>query len=206
MAGSKKSKYYAYRLPNGKSGVLDTWAECEKLVSGVNGARYRSFEDPRDAEAWLSAGAQYESNERVSVKLVAGIYFDAGTGRGAGVEASVTDEKGKDLLSLVLPKKDLNRFGKHPVKVPGATNNYGELLALRFAIEIAEQMRIKQIFGDSKLVVDFWSKWRIKRNDLPKKTVELASEVSAMRDAFEKNGGRIERISGDHNPADLGFH
>jgi len=27
-----------------------------------------------------------------------------------------------------------------------------------------------------------------------------------LREAFEADGGVVGRISGDHNPADLGFH
>jgi len=30
--------------------------------------------------------------------------------------------------------------------------------------------------------------------------------VSRAREAFEKAGGTVECISGDFNPADLGFH
>jgi len=45
-----------------------------------------------------------------------------------------------------------------------------------------------------------------KRKELPEETVRLAQEVATMRDIFERNGGAIERVSGAHNPADLGFH
>ena len=96
--------------------------------------------------------------------------------------------------------------GKHAVLEKNATNNYGELLALKYALEIAEKLNIKKIFGDSKLVIEYWSQWKMKRKELPHATVELAGEVAAMREAFEKNGGHIVRISGDDNPADLGFH
>jgi ribonuclease HI len=202
----KKKKYYAYRLPNGKTGILDDWKDCEKLVSGVNGARYMSFGHPRDAEAWLKAGAAYEAKSRSYAKLEKGIYFDAGTGRGDGVEVSVTDEAGRDLLGNILKKSEINKFGKHLVLERDATNNYGELLALKYALMIAEKLKVKKIFGDSKLVIEYWSQWRMKRSELPLVTVELARSVAAMREGFEKNGGRVERISGDVNPADLGFH
>ena len=65
-----------------------------------------------------------------------------------------------------------------------ATNNYGELLALKFALAIAQKMRVKQLFGDSKLVIEFWSQWRIKRKDLPDETVQLADEVSGAARGF----------------------
>jgi ribonuclease HI len=215
---AKKKKYYAYFVPSfggravggasaPKSGIADDWSSCEKLVSGKFGARYRGFESRRDAEAWLADGAHYESKlAKPRPKLEAGIYFDAGTGRGDGVEVSVTDEQGKNLLHKAISRDALNKFGKHLVGDAAATNNYGELLALHYALEIAEKERVKKIFGDSKLVIDYWSRWHIKRKELPAETVALADDVSRAREVFEKDGGMVGRISGDYNPADLGFH
>ncbi len=206
-----KKKYYAYLLRNGESGVLDNWKDCEKKVSGVYGARYKGFETKNDAEAWLAAGAKYESRSKKheagsgKVKLEPGIYFDAGTGRGKGVEISVTDEKGKSLLDVVLSKKDINKFGKHLVG-KSATNNYGELLACLYAMQAAMKKGYKKVFGDSKLVIDYWSKGFIKKDKVAEETVELAEVVAGLRQEFEEGGGVIDRISGDHNPADLGFH
>lgn len=200
----KKPKYYAYFVHDGVQGVTDSWSECEKMVKGKPGARFKAFDDERDAEAWLANGAMYESGP--NIKLVPGIYFDAGTGRGKGVEISVTDEKGKNLLHKALDKKELNRFGKHLLDDPSTTNNYGELLALRYALQIAKKSRVKHVFGDSKLVIDYWSKWRMKRKELPEETVELAHEVAGLREEFERKGGSVARIPGGYNPADLGFH
>ena len=92
-----KNKFYAY-LVNGKSGVTDNWPDCQKLVSGKLGAKFKGFVKKEEAELWLSLGAKYEI-KRLSVKD--GIYFDAGTGAGNGVEISVTDKNGKSLLSKV---------------------------------------------------------------------------------------------------------
>ena len=205
MSPRAKIKFYAYFVPGRNiSGVTPDWKKCESMVKGVTGARFKAFEAKSEAEQWLAHGARYEPKK--AVVLPPGIYFDAGTGRGDGVEISVTDENGTDLLHLVLPKKAINRHGKHLVCEGLATNNYGELLALKYALEIADKTRGKQIFGDSKLVIEFWSQWRIKRKELSGETVALADEVSALRESFEAAGGIVDRISGDYNPADLGFH
>ncbi|HUZ93226.1 MAG TPA: viroplasmin family protein [Candidatus Paceibacterota bacterium] len=204
-----KKNFYAYLVPRGPRGIASSWAECEKLVKGKADARYRGFAAKSEAEEWLRKGAVYEAKparERRSVAPEPGVYFDSGTGRGKGVEISVTDEKGIDLLRKVIPRKEVNRFGKQFVKGAAATNNYGELLALRRALEIAKKTGMKKIFGDSRLVIDYWSKWRMKRKELPEATVTLAREVSAMREEFEEGGGDILRIPGGRNPADLGFH
>lgn len=205
----KKKKYYAYFVPGLKPvrGVTDSWAVCEKFASGKTGARFKAFENKASAEAWLSGGAMYETRaERPRPKLGHGVYFDAGTGRGAGVEVSVTDEKGRNLLHKAIAPGELNKFGKHLLGDAAATNNYGELLALKYALQVARKEKIKNVFGDSKLVIEFWSQWRIKRKALPKETVALANEVSKLREAFEAAGGSVERVAGDYNPADLGFH
>jgi len=200
-----KNNYYAYKLPTGKSGIVADWKSCEKLVSGIRGARYRGFPMRSDADVWLATGAAYEPKAKPVMRHELGVYFDAGTGRGKGVEVSVTDAHGKSLLHKTLTAKNINRFGKHHLG-DEVTNNYGELLGLKHALMIAKKMRVKKIFGDSKLVIEYWSQWRIKRKDLPEETVELADEVAELREAFEASGGEVIRIGGGENPADLGFH
>ncbi len=206
-----KKKYYAYLLRNGEAAIVSNWRDCEKKVSGVYGARYKGFESKLGAEEWLAGGAKYQvksKNEKGKGErgeLQVGIYFDAGTGRGRGVEISVTDEKGEDLLHTVLSKKEINKFGKHLVGKK-ATNNYGELLACLYAMQAAMKSGVRKVFGDSKLVIDYWSKGFIKRDKVAEETVELAEVVAGLREEFEEGGGRVIHISGDHNPADLGFH
>ena len=57
------------------------------------------------------------------------------------------------------------------------------------------------MYGDSKLVIYYWSKGQY--NNLPKDTVKLIEKVTENRKNF---GGNIRYINGDFNPADLGFH
>lgn len=194
-----KKKYYAYVVGK-KSGITDNWPECQKIVSGAS-AKYKGFESLEAAEAWLKMGADY------SVKNVAvqdGIYFDSGTGAGEGVEINVTDKTGKSLLHKVLHEKKLNAKGHHWAD-EGTTNNFGELLACKYALQIALKDGVKKVFGDSKLVVEYWSKGHIKY-EVGEDTVNLAQEVKLLRKEFESAGGHIYLISGGANPADLGFH
>lgn len=207
----KTKKYYAYRLASGAQGVCDDWKDCEGLVTGKN-ARYRGFTSHSEAEEWLNAGAMYEikasgagKSMKPKVPILPGIYFDAGTGRGNGVEISVTDEKGENLLHKAMSKSKINKHGKHLLG-KDFTNNYGELMACEKALNIAIKKGINRIFGDSKLVIDYWSKGIIKRKEMPVATVKLADKVAKLRKGFEQLGGEVGRISGDDNPADLGFH
>jgi|WetSurMetagenome_2_1015567.scaffolds.fasta_scaffold271457_2 ribonuclease H-related protein len=193
-----KKKYYAYSI-NGNEGITDSWPQCQKFVSGIVGAKYKGFESKSEAERWLEAGASYSLKHIAGEK---GIYFDAGTGSGNGTEINVSDESGSPLLEKVIDKKTLNKKGHYSTE---GTNNYGELLACKYALEIALKEDIKKIFGDSKLILDYWSKGFIKK-EMPEETISLSNEVKKLRYRFEKEGGRIEHISGGSNPADLGFH
>ncbi len=196
-----KKKYYAYQVGEEK-GIADNWDECQKIVAGAPGAKYKSFESEDEARRWLDAGADY------AVRHIArepGIYFDAGTGGGNGVEINVTDSRGHGLLHRVLPENELSARGHHLLE-GGRTNNYGELLACKYALMIALQDAAQKIFGDSKLIIDYWSKGYIKNDNNDSETIALVREVGKLRRQFEDRGGRIIRISGGANPADLGFH
>jgi len=211
-------KYYAYFVPRtNKKGVTDSWQECEKIIKGEQGAKFKGFKTKAEAEEWLEQGADYGAKIQKSW-LAAGIYFDAGTGRGAGVEISVTDERGSDLLNKILPEPEINRYGKHLVR-GNVTNNFGELLACKYALKIALKHDVKKVFGDSKLVIDYWSKGIAKgmatptipslpsaRKSLPDETIGLVRIVTKLRKKFEHAGGIIQHVSGEDNPADLGFH
>ncbi|MDO8429839.1 MAG: ribonuclease H family protein [bacterium] len=201
-------KFYAYFLLKGEYGICVNWADCEKKVKGVKGARFQSFNSEEEAEKWLREGAKYESkvkSQRSKVNLLPGIYFDAGTGRGQGVEINVTDKSGSSLLHKVMPMAKINKFKVHRLSKE-FTNNYGELLACYYALRLALKIKVKKVFGDSRLVVNFWSKGIMRKNTLPKDTISLVKKVSLLRKKYEFSGGEITHISGDDNPADLGFH
>lgn len=198
----KSKKYYAYFVPNSDMrGVTSDWSECESYVKGKPDARYKSFKTEEEAHEWLASGAEYRTKKAMSP----GIYFDAGTGRGDGVEVSVTDERGDNLLHEIVSHDEINRHGKQLLDAT-ATNNYGELLACRYALLLALDKKILHIFGDSKLVIDYWSKRIAKRNELPAETVRLIDATAKLRKQFERIGGEILRVDGADNPADLGFH
>ena len=202
--------FYAYYFDSTNQGITASWNECASLVKGSS-ARYKGFKTELEAKKWLDSGAVYEVKEKSQTKpreitiLEEGIYFDAGTGRGNGVEVKVTDKKGVSLLHNHLERKGITYFDTFLIPNKQATNNFGELLGVYFALEISKKLNIKKIFGDSKLVIDYWSKGVIK-DTVAEETKELAKMVTSLRKEFELNGGTIERVSGDINPADLGFH
>ena len=213
-----KQKYYAYFFDEKNNGIVDNWGECEKIVHGTK-ARYKSFIDKSVAQEWLDSGASYERNiglnAPINATLEKGIYFDAGTGRGIGVEVRITNENKENILDKISPSalkkllKDTtwikNEFGNIQVE-PGKTNNFGELIGFYFALNCAKILKQNVISGDSHLVIDYWSLGRFHESNLESDTINYINKVILLRKEFEKNKGVVKHISGDINPADLGFH
>lgn len=213
-----KQKYYAYFFDEKNNGIVATWAECEKIVHGTK-ARYKSFIDRTVAQDWLDSGANYEKkihlNTSVNMILEKGIYFDSGTGRGIGVEVRVTDENKENILDKISPNslqellKDTtwikNEFGN--IQFEGKkTNNFGELVGFYLALNCAKLLKCTLILGDSRLVIDYWSLGRFHEENLELEAINYINKVILLRKEFEKNKGIVKHISGDINPADLGFH
>ncbi len=201
----KKDKFYAYYLEEDRvSDIVTTWSLCQKRIKGKR-ARYKSFKNEKEAKSWLDNGAKYEDKNEIKANLQEGIYFDAGTGRGIGVEVRVTDVKGDSILDRLLEKNKINEFGNYLCK-EGSTNNFGELLGIYIALKIAIKEKKMNVFGDSALVINYWSKGFIKKENVNEETLELSKKVKKLREIFEEQGGRIDYVSGNYNPADLGFH
>ena len=206
MAGKKKY-FYAYVLDD-ESGIFNNWDECSKKVKNTS-ARYKKFKTQTEATLWIDSGAIYDKTIKknilgVKYELEKGVYFDAGTGRGDGVEVKVTDESGRTLLDEFLDADKITKFDTYFLG-KSFTNNFGELSGLFFALNIAILMGDRFIFGDSKLVLDYWSNG-IYKKDLPLHTIDLIKKVMPLRKEFENLGGKISFVPGDLNPADLGFH
>lgn len=198
------NKLYAWYNSNLDNGIDTAWEICKNRKA----LRYKSFKTLEEAKLWLESGAKYE---KPNIELNEGVYFDSGTGRGRGVtEVRVTDKNKNSLLNyLITPKFEeflkskgwkINEFNNIELDAD-KSNNYGELLGMYLALEIAKKLGYIDIYGDSKLVIYYWSKGQY--NNLPKDTVKLIEKVTENRKSFR---GNIIYINGDYNPADLGFH
>lgn len=201
----KTDKYYGCFFLNSNSGVIvNTWSQCKELTK-KEPSRYKSFKTKKEAQHWIDNGGAYESKESIQKNLPDAIYFDAGTGRGIGTEVRVTDKFGNSILDKLVPKDKINEFGNYLTE-EGSTNNFGELLGCYIALKIAISEKILEIYGDSQLVIKYWSNGHIKKENVNEVTFELSKKVAKLKENYTKLGGEIKHISGDINPADLGFH
>jgi ribonuclease H-related protein len=211
VSSKSPRNFYAWTA-GGDEGVETSWADCEARVRGRAGARYRGFATELEAENWLAEGGRYGDRKARKALLQAdlpedAIYFDAGTGRGDGTEANVTDRAGTPLAHLEAPPDVLTPFGTIRLS-PGRTNNYGELMGCYFALRIARRLGRKKVMGDSALVLDYWSRGHLsvtRRLEDPD-VARLAVLTAKERKAFEAEGGHLSHVPGAINPADLGFH
>ncbi len=158
-----KPKFYAVRV-GVTPGIYKTWAECEPMIHGVAGAKYKSFPTFEEAEAYLKMGDStpalcsegepevasrskpprkksapseeepYPVPKGTLVAFVDGSY-DAKTKR-YGFGCVLLTDDGRELTE--------NGWGDHPEAVT-ARNVAGELRATMTAFRRAEEMGYKNL-------------------------------------------------------------
>lgn len=209
------ARYYAWLNANtGEFGIEATWSLCEAKTKGNKGMRFKSFGTEKAAQDWLDSGGEYEKKaeklkEEIKIELAelpaTTIFFDAGTGGPIkGVKVRVTDKLKNPLLQKIIKKENLTADGN--LLLPeGKTNNFGELLGLFFALELAIKNGVKTIAGDSKLVISHWSEGNFS-DKITEETKALIKDVVVLKTKFIQFGGQLVWISGAINPSDLGYH
>lgn len=210
------NKVKLYAVVNGfESKIFDNWDDCSNFVKGKSGVKYKKFASEQEAKSWIAENITTKTTftevaEKINDPSV--IYFDAGTGRGIGVEVRVTDSLGNSLINKIASNSSfidlcnrygfiVNDFGN--VQLPKSfTNNYGEALGCILAYKIANLMpEVKTILGDSELVIKYWSNGVIKVKN--ESTVKMLKFLTDLRAGSELE---LKWIPGSANMADLGFH
>ncbi|MFA6972468.1 MAG: RNase H1/viroplasmin domain-containing protein [Gallionella sp.] len=152
------------------------------------------------------------------------IYVDGGHNRQTGIEAwgCVVDAGGRDLIAphsdlftdiplrdVVLPVGPRYVFVAKFSDVTSQQNNGAELLATVGGLRLAlKYPSVKVLKGDSTVVLTWWSRClgADKRQTMDPRKVRYIDELIKLRKLFEAQGGRLEKIGGKYNLADLGRH
>lgn len=152
------------------------------------------------------------------------IYTDAGMNKLTGDEAwgCVVNENGFDLLETNLHLLEDMKLSSQKLPcgyrfiihskfndVASQQNNGGELLALVAGLRIALQNGVKEVCTDSDLLHKWWSLGKVNKKTLDKmdsKKRSFIQDLVYLRSNFEKRGGKVLKISGNENKADLGLH
>lgn len=77
-------KVYAVRSGR-KTGIFNSWAECEKQVKGYSGARYKSFSSIEEANAYLNGDKELDSTQLLFNNEDLQIYVDGSYSKNRGV-------------------------------------------------------------------------------------------------------------------------
>lgn len=224
---AKNICYVNYNIEERLATLVYSWEECLAL-NAKGKSRYKGFTKIEDAKAWIYEDCPYLPNEERRNKLkekkellptlkaqldIHGVYVDSGVGRKRGVEVNVTDVYGNSLINEY-ELKEIKNICEHEIcsifntVLLGTkkTNNYGELLALYLGVKIAMTNNLNNVYSDSNLIIEYWSKGICSKDLLPPETLTLIDKMKHLRGIFELYGGTIHKISGDINVADLGFH
>lgn len=198
------TKYYAVKKGR-KTGVFNSWRECEQQVSGFSGAKYKSFKTLADAKIWLSEGetsnfvpakkntAKNESSSLKSAPIK--LWTDGGSrnhGNKKGQHVMKNDPAAWAFCVIKDGKKYTASDGEY-----GSTNNRMEVMALVKALKFLGRQgwQNEQIVAtlDSKYVLDAITKkwisgwqrrgWRTSA-ETPVANKELWQEVSTLLPYF----------------------
>lgn len=152
------------------------------------------------------------------------IYTDAGMNKKTGDYAwgCIVDQNGDDLIithlslfqDMKIEKETLPVGERMVIKVKfddvkTQQNNGGELCALVGGLRIALTIELKIIYCDSELLVKWWSKGNVNSKTLAKmdeNKKKFINELICLTKKFNEKGGKIVKISGSKNLADLGYH
>lgn len=185
-----KGKYYVVWVGK-KTGVFTSWPECQAQVSGVQDAKFKSFEtkslaDAAFKEGWRNhwgkgketASAKIGTSLKQPVLLQAeassidydSISVDVGTrGNPGPVEFKGVDTQTGEILFYVGP-------------VPNGTNNLGEFIAIVHALSyLKEKGSNKTIYSDSRTALSWLRNKKVastlKRDASTAKIWELTDEA-----------------------------
>lgn len=157
------------------------------------------------------------------------LYVDGGCGPYSGDEAwgSVIKNSTTDVLypgmfknstlgpdmeikTVNLPRGPRNIIVAKFNDVASQQNNGAELMAMVAGLRIAVgDPSISIIYSDSQLIETYWSRGQVNaktRAKMDPRKLKFIEECADLRRKFEARGGRIIKISGSQNPADLGYH
>lgn len=187
----KMSKVYAIAKGKIDNQIVHSWQECEDLVAGVPGARYKSFKSEEEAAEWLgdvfmlkkySQTAKKESGSRRKRDCFEKIYIYS--------DGACSGNPGHGGWGAII------KYNGQPFEISGGaeetTNNQMELLgfinALKFAIQNFGKNKPIEVCLDSQYVLkgtkDWMPSWKKngwkKSDGKPVLNLELWKEIDSL--------------------------
>ena len=162
---AKKQKYYVVWQGN-QPGIYDNWAECERQIKGVTGAKYKSYESRTLAEQAFRIGPELAASvterqtkgESILVTDENGITKIRPDAKGPApvldaiaVDAACSGNPGVMEYQGVYVASLTQLFH---FKTPVGTNNIGEFLAIVHGLAYLKKNNLQQVlYSDSETAI-----------------------------------------------------
>lgn len=175
-------KFYAVRKGY-KTGVFNTWTECEKAVKGFKGAMYKSFLTLDEAKEYLGDSCSKKIDENLPFAFVDGSFNIATKVYGYG---GFLNYNGKRYV--------LQGNGKDE-EMASMRNVSGEILGSMAAMEKAIELGIEEInIYYDYMGIEMWAKGEWKRNK--KGTIAYYDYYNSIKSALKVNFVKVKGHSG----------
>ncbi|MBA2853893.1 viroplasmin family protein [Methanococcus maripaludis] len=187
------SKIYAVRKGR-KTGLFDTWAECENQVKGFSGAEFKSFTSKIDAEAYLNLKSGQKQNNIKSDEFKKDVMH-------AWVDGSFNlknNEYGAGALIIFNGiKKEIKSKG-NDTELSKMRNVAGEILASELAMEYAVSKNVKNlIIYHDYLGIEKWctGEWKTNKSG----TIDYKEKCKNYLKKLNIEFVKVKAHSGDEN-------
>ncbi len=184
MAKNKKKYYVVWQ--GKKTGIFNTWDECQKNIKGVAGAKYKSFKTLAEAKKAF-AGNYWEAidkkGEKKSVNLEQ--FGSAIDDNSISVDAACSGNPGLMEYRGVETFSGLELFKQGPYK--HGTNNIGEFLALVHAIALLQNKQDVIIYSDSRTAMAWVRNKKVKTTLKKTKETALIHEMIRRAESYLKS-------------------
>lgn len=147
MPKAKEKYYVVWR--GAEPGIYPTWAECERQVKGVQGARYKAFPTMAAAKSAFEAGPPpIVRKTQIKAQTAAMTYGPEIIQDAYAVDAACSGNPGMMEYRGVDVKSRIQLFHFGPI---WGTNNIGEFLAIVHALALQTQQGTNfPIYSDSR--------------------------------------------------------
>lgn len=207
----KPNFYVVWRGFN--TGIFESWEECKKNIDGFSGAKYKSFQEQKEAIAAFQMGYQeyYKAHPVIEKKpKVISINSEAKPMENSiCVDASCMGNPGIMEYRGVYFKTGKELFRVGPFK--NGTNNIGEFLAIVHCLALLKKNNsLLPVYSDSSIAIK-WIKMKKARSKLEMtstndKIFDLIerAETWLMENEYDNQILKWETELWGENPADFG--
>ncbi|GIO06269.1 hypothetical protein J31TS6_22970 [Brevibacillus reuszeri] len=191
----KNKKVYAVKKGR-KTGIFDSWKECEKQIKGFSGAEYKSFSNLSDAKEYLDFNRSEnkyfkEYEEAQMVAYVDGSYDSISNFYGSGVVILFNAEK------FTLQSK-----GNDPSLVD-MRNVAGEIIGAQMAMDFALEHSVKSLNiiydyeGIEKWCTNAWEAKKVGTKQYKEHYLNVSKKIDVRFTKVKAHSGNVYNEEAD---------